>query len=82
MRTTITLDDDVAAKLKAEVRRSGRSFKETLNEALRRGLLPRRSPGPHRPFRIQARDLGALRPGLSLDDVAGLLDRVEGEQHR
>jgi hypothetical protein len=82
MRTTITLDEDVAAKLKAEVRRSGRSFKETINEALRRSLLPRKQPGPHRPFRIQTRDLGALRPGLSLDDVAGLLDRVEGERHR
>jgi len=82
MRTTVSLDDDVAAKLKAEMRRSGRSFKETINEILRRGLLPRKQPGPRRPFRVQARDLGALRPGLSLDDVAGLLDRVEGEQHR
>ena len=82
MRTTLSLDDDVAAKLKAEVRRSGRSFKETINEVLRRGLLPRKQPGPHRPFRVQARDLGALRPGLSLDDVGGLLERVEGEQHR
>jgi plasmid stability protein len=82
MRTTITLDEDVAAKLRAEMRRSGRSFKETVNEVLRRGLLPRKQPGPHRPFRVHARDLGALRPGLSLDDVAGLLERVEGEQHR
>ncbi len=82
MRTTITLDEDVAAKVKAEMRRSGKSFKETINEVLRRGLLPRRQPGPRRPFRIRARDLGALRPGLSLDDVAGLLERVEGEQHR
>ena len=82
MRTTVTLDEDVAAKLQAEVRRSGRSFKETINEVLRRGLLPRKQPGPHRPFRVQARDLGALRPGLSLDDVGGLLERVEGEQHR
>jgi hypothetical protein len=82
MRTTITLDEDVAAKLRAEVRRSGRTFKETINEALRRGLLARQQPAPRRPFRVQARDLGALRPGLSLDDVGGLLDRVEGEQHR
>jgi len=81
MRTTVTLEEDVATKLKAEMRRSGRSFKETINEILRRGLLPRKAPAPHRPFRVQARDLGALRPGLSLDDVAGLLDRVEGEQH-
>jgi len=82
MRTTITLDEDVAAKLKAQVRRSGKSFKETINEALRRGLLARKPSGPERPFHVRARDLGALRPGLSLDDVAGLLDRVEDERPR
>jgi hypothetical protein len=34
MRTTLTLDDDVAAKLRAETRRSGRSFRDTVNETL------------------------------------------------
>jgi uncharacterized protein (DUF4415 family) len=38
MRTTLTLDDDVVAKLKEEMRRSGRSFKETVNAVLRNGL--------------------------------------------
>jgi hypothetical protein len=82
MRTTVTLEEDVVAKLKAEMRRSGKSFKETLNEVLRRGLLPRKQSPSHAPFHVRARDLGELRPGLSLDDVAGLLERVEGEQHR
>ena len=35
----MTLDDDVAAKLKADARRSGRSFKEVVNDVLRRGLV-------------------------------------------
>jgi hypothetical protein len=83
VRTTLTLDEDVAAKLKAETRRSGRSFKETVNEVLRRGLVTTR-PGarPREPFRVVARDLGHLRPGLSLDNVADLLDQTEGPRHR
>ena len=41
MRTTLTLDDDVAAKLKAEARRDGRALKEVVNDVLRRGLSAR-----------------------------------------
>lgn len=82
MRTTLTLDEDVAAKLAAEARRTGRSFKDTVNDTLRRGLVNPR-PGPaRRPFRVIARDLGGLRPGLSLDSIADLLERVEGPLHR
>jgi plasmid stability protein len=82
MRTTLTLDEDVAAKLKAEARRSGRSFRETVNEALRRGLARSRSAVPRAPFRVVARDLGTLRPGLSIDSVADLIEQVEGPLHR
>ena len=82
MRTTMTLDDDVAAKLKAEARRSGRSFRETVNEMLRRGLSTRYSRAPKEPFRVTARDLGKLLPGLTLDSVADLLEQVEGPLYR
>ena len=82
MRKTVTLDEDVAAKLEAEMRRSGRSFKETINEVLRRGFRPPKDIQANRPFRVQARDLGALQPGLGSDDIAGLLERVEGRRHR
>jgi hypothetical protein len=78
MRTTLTLDDDVAAKLKAEARRSARSFRAVVNEALRRGLAVRRPPSSRGQFRVRARDLGDLRPGLSLDNVAELIEQVEG----
>lgn len=82
MRTTLTLDDDVAAKLKAEARRAGRPFPEIVNETLRRALASRRKT-THRPnFRITARDLGDLKPGLSLDDVAALIEHVESSLHR
>lgn len=81
MRTTLTLDKDVAAKLKAEVRRTGRPFKQVVNELLRLGLNapPRAAPIP--PFKVRARDLG-LRPGFDLDDISELIEQVEGPFHR
>jgi plasmid stability protein len=82
VRTTLTVDEDVAAKLKAEARRSGRSFKETVNEVLRRGLLTRPGSRPREPFKVVARDLGHLRPGLALDNIADLLEQAEGPRHR
>jgi hypothetical protein len=82
VRTTLTLDEDVSAKLKAESRRTGRSFREVVNETLRRGLLQRRGAESRQAFRVNVRDLGDLRPGLSLDNVADLIERVEGPLHR
>jgi plasmid stability protein len=80
-RTTLTLDDDVAAKLDAEARRSGRSFKETVNSCLRRALTEARRRPEAKPFKIEARDMG-LRPGLDVDNVEELLDQVDGPQRR
>ena len=82
MRTTLTLDDDVAAKLKAEARRTGKSFKATVNELLRLALNRKPEAGTREPFRVEARDLGELQPGLSLNSIAALLEQVEGSHHR
>jgi hypothetical protein len=82
MRTTLTLDDDVAAKLRAEARRSGRPFREVVNDAIRRGLMSRREMRRSGPFKVTARDLGNLRPGYSLDNIGELIERVEGPLHR
>lgn len=82
MRTTLTLDEDVAAKLKAEARRAGRPFREVVNETLRRGLVGRRAPAKQQRFKITVRDLGDLKAGLSLDNVAELIEQVEGPLHR
>lgn len=82
MRTTLTLDDDVAAKLKAETRKSGRSFKETLNYFLRLGLSSgRRLKQSKKPFKVRARAIG-VRAGLNYDDVWGLIEHVEGPLHK
>jgi hypothetical protein len=82
MRTTLTLDDDVAAKLKAEVRRGNRPFREVVNEMLRLGLASRRASASRQVFQATVRDLGDLRPGLSLDNVGELIEQVEGPLHR
>jgi hypothetical protein len=82
MRTTLTLDEDVAAKLKAEMRRSGKSFRDIVNDTLRYGLVGKRVATRRRPFKVEARDLGNLRPGLSLDNVGELLEQIEGSLHR
>ena len=58
MRTTLTLDDDVAAKLKTESQRSGRPFREIVNETLRRGLESRRANAQRRAFKVTACDRG------------------------
>jgi hypothetical protein len=82
MRTTLTLDDDVAAKLKTDSQRAGRPFCEIVNETLRRGLESRRATARRRAFKVMARDLGNLKPGLSLDNIAELIEQVEGPLHR
>jgi hypothetical protein len=82
VRTTLSLDEDVAARLKAEVRRSGKPFKEVVNDCLRFSLTRRRRRSAESPFVVRARDLGALRPGLSLDRVGELLEAAEGPEHR
>ncbi len=82
MRTTLTLDDDVAAKLKEEVRRSGRSFKGTVNELLRLALTVHRGPATAaKRFKVKPRPMG-LRPGLSYDRIGELLEQLEGPLHR
>lgn len=76
MRTTLTLDDDVAARLK---RLSGfSSFKEAVNAALRAGLdqleSPKTSSAP--PYRIRPVNLGAKI--TNIDNISEILDLIEG----
>lgn len=81
MRTTLTLDEDVAAKLKLRSRKTGRSFKEVVNEALRLGLGRDREKRRVKPFRVRARDLG-LRPGFDLENVWRVIEQLDGPAWR
>lgn len=82
MRTTLTLDDDVAAKLRAEMRRSGKPFRDVVNETIRRGIASQQVPARRRPFTVSAHDFGALRTGLSTDNIGELIEQLEGPLHR
>jgi hypothetical protein len=82
VRTTLTLEDDVAAKLASKARKSGQSFKAVVNDALRRGLAePARHEGPRKRFVVKALPIG-LRADLPVDNIGDLLERVEGPHHR
>ena len=80
MRTTLSLDDDVARLLNKESRRSGDSFKEVVNRFLRLGLIAAQRP-PRKSFVVAPRKLD-LPPGLTYDNVEQLLDVLEGPAHR
>ena len=77
MRTTLTLDPDVADRLRALARERGLPFKQVVNAVLRRGLDD--GSGTREPFRIEARALG-LRPGIDLDQALELAARLEDEE--
>ncbi len=81
MRTTLTLDDDVAAKLRDEARRSGEPFKQIVNRVLRTGLTIRAQAASIPPYKIKARALD-LRPGFNYDKVSELIEEIEGPYHR
>ena len=80
MRTTLSLDDDVANLLKKEVRRSGSSFKEAVNHFLRLGLAAEKQQS-RKPFTVTPRPLG-LPPGMSYDNVEELIEALEGPMHK
>lgn len=81
MRTTLTLDDDVAALLKRIAAKEKGSFKEVVNQALRRGLTGITAERQRAPFRTTGFDLGPSLVG-SLDNVEEVLARVEGDDHK
>ncbi len=66
--------------LRSEARRTGKSFKRVVNDAVRAGLNQNPTQAP-KPFTVAAKDLG-LRPGIDLDDIAGLIENLEGPQYR
>ncbi len=81
MRTTLTLDTDVASKAKKGAAKLGKPFKEVINAALRLGLDQLLKPPAAKPYRTEPRPMG-LRRGFSYDNVADLIARAEGEDHQ
>jgi hypothetical protein len=61
------------------MRKRGVSFKEAVNESLRKGLAQR--PLTREPFEVEAKPLGN-RPGINYDSYAELLEQIEGPFHK
>ncbi|MBV9062046.1 MAG: DUF2191 domain-containing protein [Alphaproteobacteria bacterium] len=82
MRTTLTLDADVAAALERLRKQRDVPLKSVVNEALRRGIDQLEAkPKPRAPFRTGTVSLGTPRLA-SLDNIGEVLALIEGDRHR
>ncbi len=80
MRTSVTLDDDVAAGVKTESQVRGASFRDTVNDLLRFALLTSNKP-QRRTLQLRPSHMGD-KPGLNHDKIESLLEYGEGVLHR
>ena len=77
MRTTLTIDDDLALALKDLARHSGKSFKAVVNEVVRNGLtVGEKPPTDREPYQVVAARRGFL-PGIDPLKLNQLVDELE-----
>lgn len=78
MRTTLTIEDDVAFGLKRiQQSEPDKPFKVLVNEILRRGLQSPKTTKKSVPFKVKSRPIG-LRQDLNFDNIEEVLDILEG----
>ena len=80
MRTTLTIDDNIARQLKEIVHRSGKPFKTVVNEALRTGIDNNRIADVARPYRLKPVAMGDVAGPYDLDKALQLADHLEDEE--
>lgn len=81
MRTTITLDDDVVAGLKQlQKRNPKKSFKELVNQLIKKGLTASGSK-PNQKFEVKPL-LAAHNPSYDFDNISKLIENLEGDSHK
>ena len=78
MRTTLTLDDDLAGILKRRARELGISFKEVVNRTIRAGMDDAAASPPHPAPKTISHSFG-FKPGIDLDKLGQLTDELEAE---
>ncbi len=76
MRTTLTLDPDVAMLVEGAVHRTRKSMKHVINDALRRALAQPQSR--REPYRLEVHE-ATLQPGLDLTGFNRLADELEDQ---
>jgi hypothetical protein len=74
MRTTLTIEEDLAQKLKAEMKKTGASLKTVVNRTLRKGI---EGAAPRKRFRVKGRPMG-VRHGINYSKTSELLDWLDG----
>jgi hypothetical protein len=79
MRTTLTIDDHIASALKELAHRSGKPFKQVVNDTLRAGLSAT-PPRQRRPYKVKPAALGGVAPGINLDKALALADAIEDQE--
>jgi len=75
VRTTLTLDEDVAERLQAIARRSGQPFRTVVNETLRSGLNAMKPPRPAPQFVWTELPLSV---GTQFESTSEHLERLDG----
>ncbi len=81
MRTTLTLDEDVALLLRKELRRSGEPLKQTVNRCLRAALAPSGTRPKPKPFKVTPIKM-RFPEGVNLDKTSAILEALEGPLYR
>jgi len=79
MRTTVTLEPELVAKLKELAHRRRASFKDTLNDVVRRGLTMQRPRGHSDRFVVKPH-AGGFRPGIDPEKLNQLLDDLDVDE--
>jgi hypothetical protein len=80
MRTTLTIEDDIAAELERLQRERDRTLKDVINDALRRGLREMQAPPERKPFRTAGHDMGSFR--VNVDNIAEAIAHAERENFK
>ncbi|MFQ5335844.1 MAG: hypothetical protein ACE5DN_07195 [Flavobacteriales bacterium] len=80
MRTTLTIDDSIAKKLKENAHQTGKSFKATVNETLQAGLVAKKVMQKARSYRMKPASMGGAVEGYNLNKALALADHIEDKE--
>ena len=80
MRTTLTIDDQLATALKDVAHRSNKSFKDVVNETLRVGLAAKKASDTAKPYRLKPVSMGQVAGDFDLNRALVLADALEDDE--
>ena len=78
MRTTININDALLRSAKVQAARTNRTLTAVIEDALRLALVQKPEQTPSRKIKVPTAGAGGLQPGVDLDDMSSVFDRMEG----